>query len=209
MTWADLIVIGAKVATLLEWNEVKEKRNPKGEGGVSVANLFGAEWQIQLGREDAAQPDPEVSIPTTDSSVDEIRVSFSPSFKAPALRHPVLAGSQPLARLLWSRPHGGTYVEILICRPQSTSCRFLDKARISISDEVLVEHFFEECRLPLICPCSQRPDGICVYGHATMARLHLAHGVHQLAVGLAPPGFGLPMLLADLRLSTAPCMQPL
>lgn len=73
VTWADLIVIGAKVATLLEWNEIKEKRNPKGEGGVSVANLFGAEWQIQLGREDATQPDPEVPIPTTDSSVDEIR----------------------------------------------------------------------------------------------------------------------------------------
>ena len=75
MTWADLIVIGAKVATVLEWNEIKEKRNPSAEGGVSIAKLFGAEWQLQLGREDATQPDPEVKIPTTDSSVDQIRVS--------------------------------------------------------------------------------------------------------------------------------------
>lgn len=95
VTWADLIVIGAKVATLLEWNEIKEKRNPKGEGGVSVANLFGAEWQIQLGREDATQPDPEVSIPTTDSSVDEIRVSFSTFSKVSALRSSVLAPRPP------------------------------------------------------------------------------------------------------------------
>ncbi len=79
ISWADLIVIAAKVTTVLEWAGIKQKRNPANEAGVSIATLFGAEWQIQLGREDATQPDAEVAIPTLDSSVDEIRVSPQPA----------------------------------------------------------------------------------------------------------------------------------
>ena len=74
ITWADLIVIAAKVTTVLEWADIKTRRNPAAEGGVSIASLFGAQWQLQLGRPEASEPDAEVQIPTIDSSVDEIRV---------------------------------------------------------------------------------------------------------------------------------------
>ncbi len=74
ISWADLIIIAAKVATALEWSAIKNKRNPAPEGGRSIADLFGAEWNLQLGREDATQPDPEVPIPSVNSSVDQIRV---------------------------------------------------------------------------------------------------------------------------------------
>lgn len=130
MTWADLIVIGAKVATLLEWNEIKEKRNPKGEGGVSVANLFGAEWQIQLGREDATQPDPEVPIPTTDSSVDEIRVSCDTSVKALSLGAPYLL---PHSKFCWSSQNAK---DTVICCPPPCNV-----PTTTSSDQVLAEHF--------------------------------------------------------------------
>ena len=90
ITWADLIVIAAKVTTVLEWAGIKEKRNPSAGGGVSIAQLFGAEWQIQLGRQDATQPDPEVSIPTLDSSVDEIRVGSLPAQNVDLMPEPTL-----------------------------------------------------------------------------------------------------------------------
>lgn len=53
-------MIGLKVASRLAWLDIKTKKSTLKSGGETIADQFGAAWDISLGRKDANDADPEV-----------------------------------------------------------------------------------------------------------------------------------------------------
>ena len=74
ISWADLIVLSAKVAHVLAWTEQKVKRASIASGGSTIADAFGAAFPVPLGRVDATSADEPVKIPTQSASPAEIKV---------------------------------------------------------------------------------------------------------------------------------------
>ena len=74
ITYADLEVMGLKVATRLAWLDVKVKKSTIQSGGETIADQFGAAWDVSLGRRDAVAADPEGRLPQPGASTKEIRV---------------------------------------------------------------------------------------------------------------------------------------
>ena len=75
ISWADLIVLAAKVAHVQLWTAGKVKRASVASGGSTIAEAFGAAFPLPLGRVDATQPDPAAQIPTQSSSPADVKVS--------------------------------------------------------------------------------------------------------------------------------------
>ena len=74
ISWADLIVLSAKVAHVLAWTEQKVKRATVASGGSTIADAFGAAFPLPLGRVDATSPDESVQIPAQSASPAEVKV---------------------------------------------------------------------------------------------------------------------------------------
>ena len=74
ISWADLIVLSAKVAHVLAWTQQKVKRATVASGGSTIADAFGAAFPVPLGRVDATSADEPVKIPTQSASPAEIKV---------------------------------------------------------------------------------------------------------------------------------------
>lgn len=74
ITWADTIVVAGKVATELSWVDIKIKRAAIESGGRTIAEQFGTEFPLQLGRLDAIEPDAPSALPPLGSPVADITV---------------------------------------------------------------------------------------------------------------------------------------
>ncbi|KAL3132609.1 hypothetical protein ABBQ32_009138 [Trebouxia sp. C0010 RCD-2024] len=77
ISWADLIVLAAKVAHVLSWTEQKVKRATVASGGSTIADAFGAAFPVPLGRMDADSADDAVKIPTQSASPAEVKEFFN------------------------------------------------------------------------------------------------------------------------------------
>eukprot|EP00892_Ulva_mutabilis_P005537 jgi/Ulvmu1/3355/UM156_0012.1 len=72
ISWADLMVLAAKVAVQADWKDIKVSRSAIRSGGEEVAKTFGAAWDVKLGRVD--NPDGATkSIVSSSSSTEEAR----------------------------------------------------------------------------------------------------------------------------------------
>jgi Peroxidase len=58
VSWADLLVLAAKVTTQAEWKDIKIRRAARPEGGEQIVRAFGTQWDVQLGRMDSAESVP-------------------------------------------------------------------------------------------------------------------------------------------------------
>ena len=74
ISWADLIVLSAKVAHVLSWTQQKVKRATVASGGSTIADAFGAAFPVPLGRVDATSADEPVKVPTQSASPAEVKV---------------------------------------------------------------------------------------------------------------------------------------
>lgn len=75
LSWADTIVLAAKVSTELSWN--KEKQERLSANNQQLAEKFGNPFEITLGRLDSDNADPDVSIPKPGSSPADVRAFMS------------------------------------------------------------------------------------------------------------------------------------
>ncbi|EFJ45738.1 hypothetical protein VOLCADRAFT_105827 [Volvox carteri f. nagariensis] len=74
ISWADLIVLAAKVTTQAQWASIKRSRAQIASGGDVIAGpAFGAAWPVRLGRTDSTVPGPAGRIPSADASVGDIK----------------------------------------------------------------------------------------------------------------------------------------
>jgi hypothetical protein len=74
ISFADLEVIGAKVATKAAWRKAKGSKAKADEGAAAVLDQFGAEWETRIGRKDATGPDQEGRLEGLSGSVDKVQV---------------------------------------------------------------------------------------------------------------------------------------
>lgn len=74
--YADLESIGLKVATRLLWLDIKIKKSTLKSGGETIADQFGAAWDVTLGRKDADSADPEGRLLQSGASPQEIKDWF-------------------------------------------------------------------------------------------------------------------------------------
>ncbi len=77
ISWADLIVLAAKVAHVQSWTAQKVKRASIAQDGSTIAEAFGAAFPVPLGRVDATSPDAPVQVPTQTASPAEVKVSLN------------------------------------------------------------------------------------------------------------------------------------
>eukprot|EP00210_Caulerpa_lentillifera_P005376 g5138.t1 len=73
ISWADLIVLGARVAVRKEWVKQRRTKVASDQDAVFVSQAFGAPWPVKIGRLDSGVPGPAGKIPQLDASVDEIK----------------------------------------------------------------------------------------------------------------------------------------
>ncbi|GFR53080.1 hypothetical protein Agub_g15788, partial [Astrephomene gubernaculifera] len=103
ISWADLLVLAAKVTTQAQWAAIKVSRAALPSGGDVIAGpAFGAPWPVRLGRVDAAAPGPAGRIPPADAPVSEIK-SYLFALGVKPDQKPSSAGN-PLAALFAPRP---------------------------------------------------------------------------------------------------------
>lgn len=74
ISWADLIVLAAKVAHVQLWTAAKVKRASIAADGTLIAEAFGASFPLPLGRVDATAADPQVPVPGQSASAGEVKV---------------------------------------------------------------------------------------------------------------------------------------
>lgn len=77
ISWADLIVLAAKVAHVQSWTAQKVKRASIAKDGSTIAEAFGAAFPVPLGRVDATEPDSAVQLPTQTASPAEVKSFFN------------------------------------------------------------------------------------------------------------------------------------
>jgi L-ascorbate peroxidase len=58
ISWADTLVLAAKVAIGDEWREIKLARAANPAGGDTIVKAFGAAWDVRLGRLDSSEAAP-------------------------------------------------------------------------------------------------------------------------------------------------------
>ena len=75
LSWADTIVLAAKVSTELSWNKVKGSK--LSENNKKLSEQFGNPFEVTLGRLDATGADRDVSIPSPGSSPSEVQAFMS------------------------------------------------------------------------------------------------------------------------------------
>ena len=102
ISWADLIVLSAKVAHVLSWTESKVKRATVASGGSTIADAFGAAFPLPLGRVDATSPDDAVQIPNQSASPAEVKVRHH----SMSLSHSVSAVTSSYLQESWQGASG-------------------------------------------------------------------------------------------------------
>ena len=76
ISWADTIVLGAKVSAEQSWVVAKKARLGAGADIDTISSAFGADFPLNLGRTDTTQPDPAGRFPdASTASPEEIQVS--------------------------------------------------------------------------------------------------------------------------------------
>lgn len=83
ISWADLIVLAAKVAHVQQWTAAKVKRASVAADGSTIAEAFGAAFPVPLGRVDATTADRQVPIPQQGASATEVKVSHNSRHMVP------------------------------------------------------------------------------------------------------------------------------
>lgn len=73
ISWADVMVLGAKVAAERSWFMAKKTRLGAGADVDTISKAFGADFPVFLGRQDAAAPDAAVAFPESSSPL-QVRV---------------------------------------------------------------------------------------------------------------------------------------
>lgn len=74
ISWADTLVLAARVATQTAWRDIKIARAQIKSGGEVIAgSAFGAPWPVRLGRADSAAPGPAGRVPAADAPVEDIK----------------------------------------------------------------------------------------------------------------------------------------
>ena len=63
LSWADTLVLGAKVSAELSWVNAKKKRLGAGADIDTISSAFGADFPLKLGRVDVTEPDPAGRFP--------------------------------------------------------------------------------------------------------------------------------------------------
>ncbi|KXZ46294.1 hypothetical protein GPECTOR_45g164 [Gonium pectorale] len=102
ISWADTIVLAAKVATQAEWARIKINRAQIASGGETIAGpAFGAAWPVRLGRVDATTPAPAGKVLAPDASVAEIKATFAALAVKPGTPTGGLFATKPP---FWERP---------------------------------------------------------------------------------------------------------
>jgi L-ascorbate peroxidase len=76
ISYADLEVMGLRVATRLKWAYIKVSRAPVASGGETISDAFGAAWDVSLGRPDAESADPEGRVLQPSASPQEVKDWF-------------------------------------------------------------------------------------------------------------------------------------
>lgn len=98
VSWADTIVLAAKVTTELSWNKEKAARSEKSQ---TLAQQFGNPFEVKLGRVDSTGPDPDVNIPAPGSSSTEVQAFMNAlNVKDPSQLGGPLGKKAPF----WERP---------------------------------------------------------------------------------------------------------
>ena len=75
ISWADVMVLGAKVAAERSWFMAKKTRLGAGADVDTISKAFGADFPVFLGRQDATAPDSPVAFPDSGSPL-QVRVRF-------------------------------------------------------------------------------------------------------------------------------------
>lgn len=73
LSWADTIVLAAKIATAKQWREQKISRAADPAKGAEISDKFGTPVVVSIGRSDAATPGPAGRIPAPGASPDDVR----------------------------------------------------------------------------------------------------------------------------------------
>lgn len=100
LSWADTIVLAAKVASEAAWRQDKIDKAATPEKGAFIADGFGCPISIRLGRTDATQASPPGLLPRRDAPLEEVQAFF---FKLGA--KPDQGGDGPFAKKppFWER----------------------------------------------------------------------------------------------------------
>lgn len=102
-SWADVIVLAAKVTAQKSWAAVKIAQAGL-KGGETISSLYGAEFNVKLGRQDTSTADPPARIPGSDASVADIQTFMTaldnPQKVAPSGFFALLQGKPPF----WEKP---------------------------------------------------------------------------------------------------------
>lgn len=72
LSWADTLVLAAKVAVQAQWREIKVKRAATPDGGEQIVKAFGSAWDVRLGRVDSADAAPQRAL-APGASAEEMR----------------------------------------------------------------------------------------------------------------------------------------
>lgn len=76
ISWADLIVLAAKVSTQKVWYRAKVGNAKTETGGELIASAFSAEWPVQLGRVDSNIPAPPGRLLPENPTAEEVQKFF-------------------------------------------------------------------------------------------------------------------------------------
>lgn len=76
ITWADLIVLGAKVGAEASWRGAKLARLGAGADIDVISSAFGADFPVVLGREDSTTADPAGRVPPRSATPLQVKVSL-------------------------------------------------------------------------------------------------------------------------------------
>lgn len=77
ISWADTIVLAAKVCIEKAWRQDKIAKAADAEKGAFIADSFGNPIFLKLGRKDAAEPAPAGRLPAPDASLEEVQQYFN------------------------------------------------------------------------------------------------------------------------------------
>ncbi|CAK0787502.1 hypothetical protein CVIRNUC_010722 [Coccomyxa viridis] len=101
ISWADTIVLGAKVSAEQSWVVAKKARLGAGADIDTISSAFGADFPLNLGRTDTTQPDPAGRFPDASTASPEEIQTFLSTLGTAAGSSGGLFAPKPL---FWERP---------------------------------------------------------------------------------------------------------
>lgn len=77
ISWADLLVLAAKLTTQMSWRSIKDAESKDPAGAEIISTVYGTNWSVQLGRTDSGVPAPAGRLPQPDASATEVQSYLS------------------------------------------------------------------------------------------------------------------------------------